>query len=225
MAQVADAQGVGRHVITKAGKGTTIDWTRGLIIARGAAAGDLRAPGPQVARLAAERKARAAARQKLALAAAQIPAGPDKQVTEELLSSLEKRTIDLSIDHGSDGSVVAEVGLPLEAVRSELHGALAMPEAEGDGPTALVIDARKVVRKPLVGLTVISGAESYQGPTIFVTDSKSASADPRLGDRPEAMTGRSYDGGKLTIDERAADRLAAARRGGAVVVVILGKGK
>src|SRR5687767_10233649 len=56
-------------VVMALGPDARVDWTRGLLVATGAAAGDLRAPSPEVARVKAERQARDAARTRLRRAA------------------------------------------------------------------------------------------------------------------------------------------------------------
>ena len=60
-------------VVAEAEHGGTIDWTRGLVIAVGAAPGDIRAPSPDLARVGAERRARAQAQARLLVAARALP--------------------------------------------------------------------------------------------------------------------------------------------------------
>src|SRR5688572_8785409 len=117
------ATAAAQPVVRDLGDGARVDWTRGLLVARGAAAGDLRAPSPAVARLAAERRARQAARDQLRALAAAIPTGdgkklgaPDGAAAARLDAALG-RTIDLTTDYGTDGSVVLTCALPLEALR------------------------------------------------------------------------------------------------------------
>lgn len=95
--------------------GVSIDWQRGIIEASASAAADLYAASADVARLKAERLARARAEERLrrGLAGlrsdprllARVPAGP---------SALDVSRATVSyIDYGSNGSVVLRLSLPL----------------------------------------------------------------------------------------------------------------
>ncbi len=98
--------------------GVTVDWQRGVIEASASAAADLYAASADVARLKAERLARARAEDRLrrALAGmraeprllARVPAGP---------AALDVSRATVShIDYGSNGSVVLRISLPLSVL-------------------------------------------------------------------------------------------------------------
>jgi len=211
--------------------GARLDWSRGLLVARGAAAGDLRAPSPNVARLGAERDARDAARRRLRALADDLPVAGGRTVGQVVkgdaaaaarLQRAVAASIDLAIDHATDGSVVLTEALPLEAVRAALYGPSPVPAgAAKDAPTALVIDATELKVTPALHLAVAAGAERYQGPTLF-TARRPGEDDPRLGARPAALRAARAGGTSLDLaGEAAATTLAAARDAGALVVVVV----
>lgn len=108
--------------------GVSVDWQRGVIEASASAAADLYAASADVARLKAERLARARAEDRLRRALtglrsdprllARVPAGP---------SALDVSRATVSfIDYGSNGSVVLRLSLPLSPPP---------PAADKRGPT------------------------------------------------------------------------------------------
>jgi hypothetical protein len=218
------------------GKRASVDWTRGLLLAVGAAAGDLRAPTPQIARVAAERRARTAARARLRELADRLPLAGGGTVATRLDSDADAKervaravenAITVDLDYGSDGSTVATLGLPLEAVRVALDGALAPPTAaQGSELTALVVNASEVMSKPALAVTLSAGGERYEGPAVFFFSSRAidlSASDPRLGGHAEATSARAYAQGVLELADNAL--LARARTSAALVVILLGKGK
>jgi hypothetical protein len=230
-------------VIVPIEHGGAIDWTRGLVIAVGAAPGDIRAPSPDLARVGAERRARAQARERLLAAARALRvidpkdrpgdelvgehADADAAVAERLAAAAA-RALDLSVDYGSDGSVVLTVGLPLEAVRQAVRPAAARdalapswPPA-APAPTAVIVDARGVLDAPVLGLGLVAGAHDYAGPTVFHGGAGAAAADARRGPRPVRTRATALRDGRLVVDLPAAD-LAAAHAARALVIVIIGR--
>ncbi len=216
----------GGHVIEARGE-VTIDWSLGVARARGASAGDLRAPSAAVARVGAERTARATARELLVHTAAglvladgravEAATGNDAAATARLEAALDQTRL-AHADYGTDGSVVVAEELPLEAVRLAVAGAPA-PPPEPDGPTAVLVDARKALDGPVLGLSLSAGGERYAGPTIFYRDAAAARADVRLGERVEEARATSRDGETLALADGA--DVARLRRAGALVVVLL----
>ena len=211
-----------------------IDWTRGMIIARGAAAADLRAPSLSIARIAAERRAHTAARvrlSKLARSMSQlrgegnagkaVATGAPARRFAQLLA--ESRV--LTIHHASDGSVVVKAGIAIEAVRAAIAGPGVMPPGAKNAPSAVVIDARGVLGKPGLGLEILGGKERYVGPTVFHKSAASAGVDPRLGKKPYRVTATGYNNGVVKLPKAAASQVAAARKAGALVVLVLKAGK
>ncbi len=209
------------------------DWTRGLLLAVGAAAADIRAPSPVVARAASERLARQRAHAALAERARAMTladgtrveaAAADPAVAERLAGAVA-RALDVDVDYGSEGSVVVTCGLPLEAIRLAVVGAPMAEEAVAaaqPAPTALRVDARGQLARPELGLTLVNGGARYAGPTVFYRDRKAAAADPRLGGRVVALRATARHDGQLEVDG-AADSLAAAARAGALVVIVVGE--
>lgn len=212
----------------------SVDWTRGLITATGAAPGDIRAPSPDLARVGAERRARAQAQERLLALARGLAlqdgtvgdrADADAAVASRLAWAVE-RALDVRVDYGSDGSVVLTAGLPLEAVRQSIQGvpvqeltAFAAPDR---APTAVIVDARAVLDAPALGLTLRAGEESYAGPVVFHRRPGRAAAEPRRGARPVRVRARSLDDGALSV-RMSGEALAAARAARAVVIVIIGR--
>jgi len=213
------------HVIEARGE-VTIDWSLGVARARGAAAGDLRAPSAAVARVGAERTARATARELLAGAAAAMALADDRTVEEATKDPAATARLDAVLDqtrlfhadYGTDGSVVVAEQLPLEAVRLAVVGAPA-PPPDTDGPTAVLVDARKALDGPVLGLTLSAGGERYAGPTIFYRATAAARGDARLGDRVVDARATARNGETLTLADGA--DVAKLRRAGALVVVLL----
>ena len=238
-ASAAAADGKGALVVER-GPGARIDWTRGLVVARGAAAADLRAPSPQVARLAAERRARQAAQARLRELAKDLKLADGRTLGAALgkdraaaarFDRAVARSLDLAIDHTSDGSVVLSAALPIEAIRAAATGPMDLPTgagasasakaAAGQLPTALIVAAGKHLPRPAVGVVLTAGGERYAGPTVFAGREAAIAAD-RLGPRPVRVKAGGGTGGSLELTgDEAARHLADARAAGALVVVIV----
>jgi len=215
-------------VVVSLGAGAQVDWTRGLLIATGAAAGDLRAPSPELARLKAERQARDAARAELRRLARELRLADGRELGAALEGEAEARfdraleaVIDEQVEHASDGSVTLAAALPLEAARAALSGASPPAGAGERGPTAIVVDAGRHLKRPALGVKLAAGSERYAGPTVFATRSEAVGPE-RLGERPVRARASSYRGGALHLaGGEAAAQLAGARAAGALVVVEL----
>ena len=229
-------------VIVPVEHGGAIDWTRGLVIAMGAAPGDIRAPSPDLARVGAERRARAQAQERL-LATARALRMDERLVGERAdgdaavagrLAAAVARALDLAVDYGSDGSVVLTAGLPLEAVRQAVQpdapvdavvdatapGPPAKPAAQA--PTAIIVDARGVLDAPALGLGLVAGAQEHVGPAVFHGGAAAAAADARRGARAARTRATALRDGRLVVDLPGAD-LAAANAARALVIVIIGR--
>jgi len=238
-ASPAAADGKGALVVDR-GQGARIDWTRGMVVARGAAAADLRAPSPQVARLAAERRARSAAQARLRELARDLKLADGRTVGAALgkdaaaaarFDRALARTLDLAVDHTSDGSVVLSAGLPIEAIRAAAGGPMDLPTgagatasakaAAGALPTALVVTAGKHLARPAVGVVLTAGSERYAGPTLFAGREQAVDG-ARLGARPVRLKAAGGTGGSLELaGSEAAHQLADARAAGALVVIVV----
>lgn len=223
-------------LVVALGPGERIDWTRGLLVATGAAAGDLRAPSPELARVKAERQARDAARARLRRLARELPLADGRALGAALQGEAEKRfdralaaVLDEQVEHGSDGSVVLAAALPLEAARAAAFGASPPPVPGGErGPTALVIEGGRHIKRPVLGLKLVAGKERYAGPTVFAVRGDALGPE-RLGARPVKLRAASFRGGALHLEgDDAAARLAEARAAGSLVIVEIaapGKGR
>lgn len=170
-----------------------VDFTRGLIVAAGEAAADLRAPSPEVARVKAERQARELARRRLVERARALLAADESNTADERLEPARERAlahalahvIDLDVTYASDGSVVLQTGLPLEALRTAIGGVPAYAPVEpGDEPyESVLIDARGVLARPVFGVRVQTSSGPVAGPIVLHRSVERALDDPRIGDR------------------------------------------
>ncbi len=206
------------------GRGS-VNWTRGVILAEGAASADLQAPRARIARVRAERIARERATAKLAEQARALPVAAGGTVGERLdadevarrrFDRAVARALDERVDYDSDGSVNVVLALPVEAVRSAVHGPSAAPEE--DEPTALLIVATSVMKRPEVGVGIRGRDGEYSGATVFYRDKRAAAKDPRLGEVVARHTATERDGAFLVVN---AD--LAVGKAQPVVVVVIGK--
>ncbi|HWM88870.1 MAG TPA: hypothetical protein VNO33_23625 [Kofleriaceae bacterium] len=215
-------------VVASLGPGARVDWTRGVLVATGAAAGDLRAPSSELARVKAERQARDAARARLRRLARDLPLAAGGKLGSKLEGEAGERldralaaVIDERIDHASDGSVVLAAVLPLEAARAAVFGA-GEPSTGERGPTAVLVDAGRHLKRPVLNLALAAGGEKYAGPTVFASRAE-AIDEKRLGARPMRVRASGFKGGALQIGKDAGSQLADARAAGALVVVELSR--
>ncbi len=190
------APGERDRVVAGTSKVATIDWTRGMLVARGEAAADLRAPSPKVARIKAQRQARQKAQERLLTLARTVHVGAqtvgshartDSRVTERIKRAAGQ-AMELSTDYSSDGSVVLTLGLPLESLRRALTGTsrrvTAVPSSDTrQSATAVIIDARGAIPHPSLGLDVVAEKHRASGPTVFHYTIDNALTDSRAGDR------------------------------------------
>jgi hypothetical protein len=223
------------HLVVVDG-GVRIDWTRGVMLSKGARAGDTRAPNPALARVAARRLAQESARELLDAAARKLAIADKGTVGDSAdghgavaarLTAAVGRSVVVGEDYGSDGSMVLDVALPLEAVRVAVSGAAAPPAASDRAAvSAIIVDARKLVIEPQLGLRLTIGSESYAGPTVFHTSLARARKDQRLGAAATTVMATSAKGASITLASGKAfdaERLAKARSAGALVVVVVKK--
>lgn len=116
--------------------GASVDWQRGVLEASASAAADLYAASVEVARLKAERLARARAEERLrrALAALRSDARLVARVGPAGVGALDVRSAQVRfIDYGSNGSVVLRLSLPLSATPAA--PAKAAGSSAGPSPT------------------------------------------------------------------------------------------
>jgi len=143
-----------------------VDWAAGRIAVTAAAAADLRAPSPAIARVAAERTARGRAKTSLLEAARALPwaaggtlgahADQDPEARKTLAAAIDGATTE-ELRLQSDGSVVIRMAASLDALAG------VPPTTER---AALVADGRGHVR-PALGYRIVAGDETYSGPVRF----------------------------------------------------------
>jgi hypothetical protein len=158
---------------TAAGEGGTgIDWSAGMIVAKGVGPADRHAPSPAVARVGARRAAEEQARAKLMKAAralkiaggGTVGAAVDKDdaAKARLKDEIERAPV-IAADLITDGSSRVTIALGIEAVRQALSGARAV---SGDDESAVWIVEAKAA-KPAVGWKVEVGGTTWEGAVIW----------------------------------------------------------
>jgi hypothetical protein len=104
--------------------GADVDWSAGTITAQAGSAADIRMPGPNAARPGAERRARAAAEEKLRAALRALGMGKDlddKTATQGATTS--------RIEYQSDGGVVLWLGLRFSVIVPASQASVALKVA------------------------------------------------------------------------------------------------
>jgi hypothetical protein len=215
---------------TSQGERTRIDWQRGLFIGRGIAVGDLRSPSRELARVKAQRQAKAQARALLLERIGELPwatgkSGTDKQKALASAEALADAVFRLGSDVGTDGSVVIEMALPLDALRSLVFGPDPIVASQAAGPSGIVIDARGLALTPALGFELSDGAERYRGPTLFFTSEAEARAHAAIGSGATVVVAQRSNAkksaGTILLPSGALKSLLAARP----LVAILWKSK
>jgi hypothetical protein len=150
VAGLVSASAIARADVTTTVAGATVDWSRGVITARGVGPADRHAPSPAVARDAARVRAEDAARAALTKAAKQLPGVEAGALADDKLARAVARASVASMDLGTDGSVTVSIALPVEAVRVAIAGPRrAEPAAPPiDVPPVVIVDATKLEVAP-----------------------------------------------------------------------------
>ena len=181
-------------IVIDLGEGVILDWTRGKLLVGAIGPADLYAPNVSVARAGSERVARKWAETRVLAAAKKVPV-----VAGVELVAVAPR--DWVVEYGSDGLTRVELEIPLALMTSgEVSPAAA----------SIVVDARHLPVRPILGLALGSGATRYAGPTTF-TDQ-----DPPAG----ALRATALSGGTLQVDVDE-NKLGALARGRAPVVIVV----
>jgi hypothetical protein len=216
-----------RQPLERALPGGRVDWAAGTLEAGGAGAPDARAPSPAIGRVAAERIARRNARLHLAELAVALPGSGRKTVAEacdqacttRLGQLLMAEAEDTDVRYFSDGAVKLRARVPLEVLRLALARATESSYSD-EAPSALVIDASGRGVSPGVAPHLHAGSAELVGPVIYHASLDAAAQDARLGPRPEKLIATAADGADLTLDAAAAPKLEAARKAGALIVIV-----
>jgi len=178
--------------------GATVDWSRGVVIARGVGPADRHAPSPAVARAASRRRADDAARAMLATALAEVPwiggATPAELATRD--GWIAAHAVDVDATLNPDGSWRVTLGLPIEAIRLGLAGPRALAAGGDAGETrAIVIDASKLDAAPLGGVAI--GAAGTAAATLWV---ERAPGKDVVGDKAVERKAKALADGVITVD-------------------------
>ena len=214
VAGIVSASAIARADVTSTVAGATVDWSHGVITARGVGPADRHAPSPAVARDAARVRAENAARAARTAAAKQLPGVEPRALADDALARAVARATVASMDLGTDGSVTVSLALPVEAVRVAIAGPRRAEPATGDAPPAVIVDATALAVTPALGLAI----GGWTGPVLFV-DAAPKDGDPRVGDHPLHRHATAVDPGRRTV---AIDGDPPAP-GALAVVVIRGK--
>jgi hypothetical protein len=184
-----------------------VDWATGRLSVRAAAAADLRLPSADIARVAAERAARARARAELTAAARALPwagggtlgahADADAAAGRALNAALEALVVE-ETRLQSDGSVVLRAQVSLDALAG-------LPAAAA--PPSVVLDGRAQGVRPQLGYRLSGGATVYAGPVRFANASE----------RPVGAAVTRVAGAELAVPDA-----ALARAAGPVLILVGG---
>jgi len=86
--------------------GAEVDWSAGTVTASAGAAGDMRMPSPDAARPGAERRARAAAIEKLRAALRALPVRGSERLGDKQVDAALSHASTTRIEYQSNGGVV-----------------------------------------------------------------------------------------------------------------------
>jgi hypothetical protein len=90
-------------------KGVVVDWRRGVLVAHGEAAGDLRMPSADVARAGAQRRARNAGRARLGEALRTLPLGGGRRLEPAAIERALERAQAKRVEYQSNGGVLLDL--------------------------------------------------------------------------------------------------------------------
>jgi len=179
--------------------GAEVDWSAGTVTASAGAAGDMRMPSPDAARPGAERRARAAAIEKLRAALRALPVRGSERLGDKQVDAALSHASTTRIEYQSNGGVVLWVGVRFDDL-------LGKAPSSATGPVVLTVGT---VSLELAPLAVVGGREIIVGRMRY-----------QQGPPPaDAISVRRDDKGRLVFPtgaEPALDRLA----GGPVVIYL-----
>lgn len=215
-----------RVVRTSAGR-VTVDWTEARLVVVGAGAPDLRAPGPEVARVGAERVARQVAEKRLRDAVYALPwakggtvgAASVEPVVAARLEAFLASPKEIDVRFASDGAVEVAMSVSLHTLSTALTPPSSKPVRDATLPSAIVVDARKLNLAPALGIAVCASKTCYAGPAIWFGDRAAALRDRRVGTQILAASATSQRQGIFQLAASEATVALAAKAGALIVVV------
>lgn len=176
----------------------TVDWTTGMVLARGVGLADRNAPNPAVARGTSRRKAEHAAKAALAAQVALLPLAGGGTLADKLGDPAIKARVARAVDEAlsvsaepeTDGAWTVTLAVPTEALRLAIAGPRALAGAGDTGPAMMIVEA--VTATPALGVTVggIAGATVWvttipawakDAPKITATGAKAGAIDAKVG--------------------------------------------
>ena len=147
--------------------GAEVDWSAGTVTASAGAAADMRMPSPDAARPGAERRARAAAIEKLRAALRALPVRGHDRLGEKQVDAALGHAIATRVEYQSNGGVVLWVGVRFE----ELVGSATTTSTTtttATGSVVLAVGAMPLELAPLLAggerEIVVRGVRYRQGP-------------------------------------------------------------
>jgi hypothetical protein len=186
-----------------------VDWQAGLVIARAGAAADLRLPGPENARPAAERQASKRAAEILRAALAALPLGGGRTPAADAVTAAVARAKPSSVEYQSNGGVLLALAVPFAELGAVAGNGKGKGKGKGKGTTA-----RPGASEREVAL-VAASAPLAAAPTLVVGQREvpTTAARYELGEPPAAALAVKADkDGRLVLRKEAdADTLAGAR--------------
>lgn len=218
----------------RADAGDAVDWWRGVIAAPGAAAADIRAPSPAIARLKARRIAMDRARKALEARALELPWASGGTLGGQLSTrerkrqfrSVMARAAARHVRYASDGSVMLRASVGLEALRQAVAGPAAASVLPAKPITAIVVDARGLTVSPALGRAIGAGGARYAGPTVYHRGG--LNTDKRLGTNVLRVKATKADNaGTLHVAGRGitAAVIRRAAKSGALVAIVVGENR
>ncbi|HJX64856.1 MAG TPA: hypothetical protein VJ860_13005 [Polyangia bacterium] len=185
--------------------GAEVDWSAGTVTASAGAAADMRMPSPAAARPGAERRARAAAVEKLRAALRALPVRGKQRLEEKQVEVALGHASTTRTEYQSNGGVVLWVGVKFEELL-ESSSTAATTTTTPTIPLALAVGAMPLELAPLL----VSG-----GKEIVARHARYHQGPPPAG----AISVRRDDQGRLLLSqssESTLDQLA----GGPVVIYL-----
>jgi hypothetical protein len=173
--------------------GVTLDWRRGVIVATGGAAADLRMPSADASRPGAERRARLAARTMITQALRVLPLGGGRHLDEAEIARALGRARSIGVEYQSNGGALTRMEIAfgdwLEAVR-DVPPQRHLAETNGEAAVPLWLPQGRLAASPVV---VVAGRELVIHSARYRT-----AAAPPAGARP--LTVHADGKGRLLVE-------------------------